>query len=586
MECAAMIGVFKEAKMLEHIIAMGAGREEADLLFTNIQLVNVFSGDIETTNVAVGHGVIVGIGQEYRRARQVYDLAGKYLLPGLIDGHVHLESSLLSPAHYAEAVVPHGTTTVIADPHEIANVAGVVGLMYMLHATEHLPLEVFLMVPSCVPATSIETAGAELGPRAVEATLQHARVLGLAEVMNYPGVIAAETLILEKVIAAQRVRKLIDGHAPGLSGQSLMAYLAAGIGSDHECVSLAEAREKLRRGMLIMLREGSASKNLTALAPLVTPGTSRRCLLVSDDRDGWDLVHDGHMDALLRQAVTLGIEPLLAVQMATLNPAEYFGLRRHGAVAPGRVADLVVVDSLHDFVVNMVFKRGRLVAEQGHLVAPLVEEVPADLLRTVHLPPLSRDSLKIPAQRGKVRAIDVHPGEILTRQLVVQAMRRDGCVVADPARDLLKLVVVERHGRTGNIGLALVAGFGLRAGALASSVAHDSHNLIAVGVDDDDLLCALQEVGRLGGGLAVCAEGHVLSSLALPIAGLMTDAPLTQMTSDFDDIHRQAKMLGCTLPRPFMTLSFLALPVIPELRLTDRGLVDVAHACLVPLYAS
>ncbi len=572
--------------MLQHVIAMGAGREAADLLFTNARLVNVFSADIETTQVAVGHGVIVGIGPEYRQARQVYDLAGKYLLPGLIDGHVHLESSLVSPARYAEAVVPHGTTTVVADPHEIANVAGAVGLMYMLNATKHLPLEVFFMVPSCVPATTLETAGAELDPGLVEAALQHERVLGLAEVMNYPGVVAGERQVLEKILAARRARKLIDGHAPGLSGQALMAYLSAGIGSDHECTTPAEAHEKLGRGMRVMLREGSASKNLEALAPLVTPLTARRCLLVSDDRDVWDLTREGHMDGLLRKAVAIGVDPRLAVQMVTLNPAEHFGLRQYGAIAPGAVADLVVVNNLHDFLVESVFKRGRLVAEEGHLVAPLAEELPADLLHTVHLPALSLETLKIPAQSREVRAIGVIPGQILTRQHIVEATIREGCVVADPTRDLLKLVVVERHRGTGNIGLGLVTGFGLRAGALASSVAHDSHNLIAVGVDDGDLLCALSEVSRLGGGLAVCAGRRLLASLALPIAGLMTHAPLAQVTEAFQALHQSVQTLGCALARPFMALSFLALPVIPELRLTDRGLVDVERACFVPLHAA
>jgi adenine deaminase len=571
--------------MLQSIIAMAAGRVAADLLLTNARVVNVFTGDVELTHVAVGHGVIVGLGRDYRRARRVYDLAGRYVLPGLIDGHVHLESSLLSPARYAEAVVPRGTTTVIADPHEIANVAGIAGLQYMLRATERLPLEVYFMAPSCVPATGLETAGAELGVGLVATLLQHERVLGLAEVMNYPGVVAGEPQVLEKIQAAQRLRKLVDGHAPGLGGPALMAYLSAGIGSDHECTTAAEAAEKLRRGMRVMLREGSASKNLAALLPAVTPLTARRCLLVSDDRDAWDLQHDGHLDALLRQAVALGVDPLLAVQMATLNPAEYFGLRQHGAIAPGYAADLVVVGDLRRFAAEMVFKRGVLVAEGGRLVAPPTDEAPADLGQTVRLPTLSHDALRIPARRGKVRAIAVVPGQLVTRRRLVTPARRNGYVVADPARDVLKLVVVERHRGTGNIGLGLVTGFGLQAGALASSVAHDSHNLIAVGVDDADILGALRAVERLGGGLAACRDGRVLASLALPIAGLMTPAPLAEVTAALAALHRHAQALGCALARPFMALSFLALPVIPELRLSDRGLVDVPRGRLVPLFA-
>jgi adenine deaminase len=401
--------------------------------------------------------------------------------------------------------------------------------------------------------------------------------------MNYPGVIGAERQVLEKVLAARQAGKLIDGHAPGLGGQALMAYLSAGIGSDHECTTVVEAREKLNRGMWIMLREGFASKNLEALCPVVTQPTARRCLLVSDDRDAWDLTHEGHMDALLRKTVALGVDPLLAVQMATLNPAAYFGPRPYGAIAQGAVADLVVVNDLHDFTVEQVFKRGTLVAEQGHLVTPLVEEVPVEFLHTVHLPPLSRETLTMPATSSNVRVIGVVPGQILTRQHILQAAVRDGRIVADPSRDLLKLVVVERHRGTGNVGLGLVTGFGLRAGAMATSVAHDSHNLIAVGVDDSDLLCALQEIGRMQGGMAVCQGGRVLSSMALPIAGLMTAAPLSQVLSEVEALHRNAQALGTSLARPCMALSFLALPVIPELRLTDRDLVDVNRSCFVSL---
>ncbi len=565
-------------------IEMAQLRREADTLLAGVKILNLFTGEVATTNVALGGGRIVGIGSQYRRAQEVFDLSGRYLLPGLIEGHIHIESSLLTPEGFAEAVVPRGTTAVVADPHEIANVLGLEGVRYMLRASRDLPLDCYFMASSCVPATGLETAGASLGRAAIAALLEDERVLGLAEVMDYPGVIQGKREILEKIILARSQGKLINGHAPGLTGEGLMAYLDAGIGSDHESITLEEAQEKLRLGMRLMIREGSQARNLAALLPLVTPVTGRRCLLVSDDKEPHELVADGHLDSLLRRAVSLGLSPHLAVQMVTLNVAEAFGLRERGAVAPGYLADLVVVDSLREFTPLLVFKGGRLVAEEGKLIREIPRMREPGVLDTVRIPRLSTENLRIPAGRARlVRVIGLVQGQIVTRRLVLEATIGNGEVHADPARDILKLVVVERHGRNGNIGLGLVQGFGLRKGALASSVSHDSHNLIAVGVEDQDLLTALEHVAAIGGGLTVVSGGAVRASLSLPVAGLMTEEKPGQVAAAMEHLLLNARDIGCTAPNPFAALSFLALPVIPEIRLTDRGLVDVGRGEFVSL---
>ncbi|MFQ5989525.1 MAG: adenine deaminase [Candidatus Methylomirabilales bacterium] len=557
-------------------IEMAGLRREADTLLTGVKLLNVFTGEVTTTNVALGGGRIVGIGSQYRRAQEVFDLYGKYVLPGLIEGHIHIESSLLTPEGFAEAVVPRGTTAVIADPHEIANVLGLDGVRYMLRASQDLPLDCYFMASSCVPATELETAGASLGLEAIGALLEEDRVLGLAEVMDYPGVIHGRRDILEKIALARSRGKVVNGHAPHLTGEGLMAYLGAGIGSDHESTTLEEAQEKLRLGMRVMIREGSQARNLAELLPLVTPVTGRRCLLVSDDKEPHELVAHGHLDALLRRAVSMGLSPHLAVQLVTLNVAEAFGLRDRGALAPGYLADLVVVDNLREFIPLLVFKGGRLVAEEGKLLREIPRRRERGILDTVRIPPLSTENLRIPVRGTRfVRVIGLVPGQITTRRLVLEALVADGEVCADPARDILKLVVVERHGRNGNIGLGLVQGFGLRQGALASSVAHDSHNLIAVGVEERDLLTALEHVAAIGGGLAVAARGEILASLSLPVAGLMSEEKPGDVAAAMEHLLLNARDLGCIAPNPFAALSFLALPVIPEIRLTDRGLVNV-----------
>ncbi len=563
-------------------IEMGGLRREADTLLEGMKILNLFTGEVMTTNVALGGGQIVGVGPQYRSARKIFDLAGKYLLPGFIDGHIHIESSLLTPEGFAEAVGPRGTTAVVADPHEIANVLGVEGVRYMLRASQHVPLDCYFMAPSCVPATTLETSGASLDPAAIAALLDDERVLGLAEVMDYPGVVQGRQEILEKIVLARSRGKLVDGHAPSLTGEALTAYVNAGILSDHESTTLEEAQEKLRLGMRIMIREGSQARNLAALLPLVTPLTARRCMLVSDDKESHELIRDGHLDALLQTAVALGLAPHLAVQMVTLNVAEAFALKDRGAVAPGFRADLVVVDNLRDFTPLLVFKDGRLIAEEGKLLGEIPRLRDESVQGTVSIPHLSGESLRIVSGRARhVRVIRLVPGQIITRQSVVEAPVKSGEVYADSSQDILKLVVVERHGRNGNIGLGLVQGFGLRQGALASSVAHDSHNLIAVGVHDRDLLIALEHVAAIEGGLAVAAGGVIRASLALPIAGLMSEEKPREVAASMEHLLLNARDLGCTACNPFAALSFLALPVIPEIRLTDRGLVDVGKGDFV-----
>lgn len=558
--------------ILSDLIAVAKGEKEPDLLLRKARIVNTFTAEIEKGNVAIAQGYVAGIG-DYASGKEVIDLGGRYLAPGLIDGHVHIESSFLHPAEYARAVVPRGTLALITDLHEIANVTGLEGLRYMIQATRRLPLDFFFMAPSCVPATSLETAGASLSPQEVRRALRLPQVLGLGEMMNFPGVLGANPEVLQKIQAAGG--KVMDGHAPSLRGQALNAYIAAGIQSDHESTELEEGREKLRRGLHLMIREGSSEKNLETLLPLVTDQTYSRCLLVVDDRSAADILKDGDLDAVVRKAVRLGLDPGRALQLATINPARYFGLRGLGAIAPGYLANLIVFDDLKRLKVEQVFYRGRLVAQEGQaLFAPRLQKSEA-MPHTVRVKPFSKAVLALPHHPGPFPVIQVIPGQILTKRVDVEPATQDGYIVADVERDLLKLVVVERHRATGNLGRGLVRGFGLKRGALASSLAHDSHNIVAVGVSDDDLYQAIQEVIRLQGGLVAVAGGKVLASLALPVAGLLSMKPLPQVVAKLEKLESAASQLGSTLPAPFAALSFVALPVIPELRLTDRGLVDV-----------
>ncbi len=553
------------------LLAVARGDAPADLLFRNGRVLNVFTGEVEEAEVAVWQGQVAGIGPGYRAAR-VVDLAGRFLLPGFIDAHVHVESSLATPPEFARAVVPRGTTTVVADPHEIANVHGLEGIRYMLDASDGLPLTVFVMAPSCVPATPMGTAGAELDSAALATLLGHPRVLGLAEVMNFPGVIQGDPGVLAK-LAAFRGR-VVDGHAPGVTGRPLCAYVAGGPGSDHECTTPGEAVEKLRRGLFLFLREATNARNLRDLLPALTPENRRRVALCTDDRQPPDLLDQGGVDAMVRTLLESGIPPVDAVRMATLNPAEYFRLGDRGAIAPGRRADLLVVGNLEELAIEEVYAGGELVARQGKPLPWVLPPPPAP-------PPASMRvrwqevSLRIPAREGRVRVIRAIPDQIVTGSEETVPRLKEGEVVADPGRDLLKMAVLERHTGSGRVGLGLVAGVGLREGAIAGTVAHDHHNLVAIGVDDASILAAARRVAELGGGLVAARGGKVLAELALPVGGLMSTAPIEAVREGLDAVVDAAKALGSPLHDPFMAMSFLALEVIPSLKLTDRGLVDV-----------
>jgi adenine deaminase len=557
---------------LARLVKVARGELPADLILANARVVNVFNGEIEAVNVAVYGDRIAGVG-DYRQGKDVLDLDGRYLAPGLINGHTHLESSMLDVAQYARAVVPRGTLAVVTDLHEIANVCGLEGMRYVLDCARRLPLDLFLQVPSCVPATDLETSGASLDAAAIRRVLRWRGVTGLGEVMNFPGVLAGDAGVLSKIALAHG--KIVDGHAPGVTGQDLNAYIAAGIRSDHESVSLEEAREKLKQGMYVMIREGSSEKNLEALLPLVTDKTYKRCLFVVDDRSCVDLLQDGDIDAVVRRSIDLGLDPVRAIQLATVNPAEYFRLDGLGAVAPGYMANLIALGDMAEFRADMVFYRGRLVAKEGKPLFPVYRPRRRRLRQTVNIKPFDIGVLRLAPSGEAMLVIEVVPGQIVTRKVRERVRVVDGAVAADIERDILKLVVVERHRATGNIGLGLVRGFGLKQGALASSVAHDAHNVIAVGTNDTDIFTAIKEIERIEGGLAVANGGRVLDSLPIPVAGLLSDEPLETVVDRLGKLERLAGDLGTGLVSPFSTLSFLALPVIPELRLTDRGLVDV-----------
>lgn len=553
----------------QRIIAVAAGREKADLVLKNAKYLNVFSNEFLCGDIAVSNGLIAGVGK-YDGKTEI-DVSGKLVLPGFIDAHIHLESSMVTPAEFAKAVVAHGTTTVITDPHEITNVMGIDGVEYMIQASQNLPIDVHFMMPSCVPATEIDESGAELDCKDIDLYFDNKKVLGLAEMMNYVGVINGDKNVLSKIVTSQAHHKKIDGHAPELSGNDLNAYIAAGVYSDHECSTFENALEKLRKGQFIMIREGTAAHNLKALMPLLTQQYYSRCMFATDDKHPSDLLYGGHIDYIVKQALKNGADPIVALKTATHHAARYFLLNNKGAIASGYLADIVVVDNLEDFNVETVFKRGKLVfdGEVKDFSAPTVDEKLAKkCFDTFHLDSVTPSSFKVD---GKLGLIGLVGGELLTRNLGTADK-------IDVENDILKIACIERHKGTNHIGVGYVKGYSLKSGAVATSVAHDSHNIISVGCNDGDIAVAVNAIKDSKGGIAVVENGKIKALLELPIAGLMSDEPLTTVNKKLENAKSSAYELGADKSiDPFMTLSFLSLPVIPSLRITTKGVFDAEN---------
>jgi adenine deaminase len=559
---------------MKRLLAVARGDEPADLVLRGGRVLSAFTREWLDADVAIVDGAIAGIGSY--DAADVVDVSGRHVVPGFIDAHVHIESSKLMVDEFARLVLPFGTTAVVADPHEIANVLGTDGVHWLADACDGLPLDVYFMAPSCVPASSFESPRRALTTGDLEGLLRRSRVLGVAEMMNFPGVVAGD----ESELAKARLARHVDGHAPGLLGRRLNAYAAAGIASDHEAANVEEGRERLRAGMWLLIREASAARNLHALVPLALEYGPARIAFCTDDREPEHIAEDGHINSLVRDAVAAGVPPEDALVMASLNPAVYHGLDRRGAIAPGYHADLLVLPDLESFVPELVLKRGRAVDETPSIPVP-------DWVRhTVRIRALEPGAFRISRPGGPARVIGLVPGQIVTESLVEEPTVRDGEAVADPARDLAKIAVLERHLGTGRIGLGFVRGFGLERGAFAASIAHDAHNLIVVGVDDASMEQAVRRLVDIGGGIVVVDGGVVAAELPLPVAGLLSDRPLAEVLAASEALNRSAEALGVRFPHPFQVLAFLALSVIPSLKITDRGLVDVDRFELVPLAAS
>jgi adenine deaminase len=563
---------------LQHKLSIARGEQPAELLFKNARLVNVLSGEIHPAHVAVEDGRIIGCG-EYE-AKTVIDLEGHCLAPSFIDGHFHVESTLLTIPEFVRAVAPRGTGTMVIDPHEYANVLGLDGIRYVLESSKNLPVDFFVMLPSCVPATALETAGARLTADDLRLMIDYERIAGIGELMNYPGVYLGLESELDKIEAGKG--KAIDGHAPGLRGKSLNAYALAGVRSDHESTEMDEAIDKLRSGMHLLLREGSTERNLATLVPLVTPANAANCSFATDDKLPGDLLTEGHIDHCVRKAIQLGMPPITAFQMATINTARHYRLRNFGAIAPRYWADFVVFEDLNEPRIERTYKRGRLIAENGKYLAqnPPAASRPRSTMNLRY----SSDDLVLHHTGGsQLNVIEIIPQQIVTRRVIAPATVKDGQIVADVGRDILKLVVVERHRATGNVGLGFVRGFKLKRGALGSTVAHDAHNVVVVGTNDADILAAIKALERMQGGLVAVTEGQVRAELPLPIAGLVSDQSLEIVVQKVAELNHAAKELGCELDAPFMTLSFLSLSPIPELKLTDQGLIDAVNLRLTSL---
>ncbi|MCA0453314.1 MAG: adenine deaminase [Chloroflexi bacterium] len=561
-------------------LAAARGDAPADVALRNAMLVNVWSGEIYATDIIVHEGRIIALGSGYTAKTEI-DIGGRYVCPGFIDAHVHIESSLCTPPEFARAVVPHGVTSVVTDPHEIANVLGIQGIEFMLERAKDGPLNVFVNAPSCVPATEMETSGARLEADDLAPLLNNSWVTGLAEVMNYPGVIYGDEGMLDKLDRFQS--RVIDGHCPAITGKPLNAYVTAGIGSEHECTTVEEAREKLRLGLTIFIREGTTTRNLRPLLPLITPQNHTRICFCTDDRQPNSLMDEGSIDFMVRTAIAAGIDPVMAIRMGTLNTAQYFRLYDYGVIAPGKWADMVVFSNLNNLQAEMVFRRGEVVAENGAMVTPKIEPRPFKLPASVNLSVENLD-LSIPASESSIRVIGGLGDQVVTNHLIQKAKIVDGKAVSDTERDILKMLVLERHHATGHIGKGFINGFGLKRGALAGTVAHDHHNLVVIGVDDTSIRTAIQAIIEMGGGLVATEGETVLGTLPLPVAGLMTEIPLEQVRREYDEMIAHAQHLGSEMPDPFMAMSFMALEVIPKLKLTDIGLVDVEQFKVVDLF--
>ena len=563
-----------------------AARKEipVDLVLKNGNVINLFTGEIDRKEIAVLDGIIIGVGADYHGKEEIV-LKDKWVVPGFIDGHIHIESSMLPPSLLAPELLCHGTTAIVSDPHEIANVMGLEGIRFMLEDSRSIPFDIFFTAPSCVPATPLETSGATLRANDLKELIDEPQIIGLAEMMNFPGVLMGDQDVLEKLILFRE--KTVDGHCPTLMGHNLQACIAAGIGSDHETISMEEGLEKVRKGMMLMIREGTSAKNLKDLLPLVTYRNAGRFCFVSDDLHPEDIEKRGHLDYVIKTAVGMGLDPVMAIQLVTLSPARYFGLKGRGAIAPGYRSDLVILDDLVTFKISSVYKDGLLVVDHGKLLNFPVKKSSARLMehKPLNIAKLKLDNFRIPHMGTKARVIEIIPGQLLTHTLYEEVKSEGGFVVSDIQSDILKICVVERHHASGNVGLGLVKGFGLKQGAIASSVAHDSHNIIAVGVNDKEIMRAVEEVSCMGGGLAVVLNDKVISGVPLEIAGIMSAQPLKTLVKQLNRVKEAARQSGCDLEEPFMNLSFLALPVIPELKLTDMGLVDVNRFEIVPIFA-
>lgn len=557
--------------MQEHTIKVARGLEPADLVIKNANIVNVLSEEIHKADIAIADGIIAGIGSDYNGKREI-DVNGAYISPSFIDGHVHIESSMLLPSEFAKMVVPAGTTTVVIDPHEISNVLGLHGISFMHEAVQGLPMDVYTMLPSCVPATPFETSGFDLNSYDLSLLIDKPWVLGIAEMMNYPGVLNLDKNVMAKLELAKTHNKQIDGHAPCLSGKDLCAYISSGVRSDHECTTPEEAQEKLRLGMYLMIREGTAAKDLEALLPLLIKTNTRKCLFVTDDRHPEDL--KSHINSMVKKAVEYGIDPIKAIQMASLNTAEYFNIKNLGAIAPGYKADFLVFPDLKEFKPELVFKNGELVANNGHLVSDIKEHDIPNVRGSVNVKWIKYDDFKLEAKSNTVKAIQVIPKQLLTKKIDSKINIVDGYAESNLENDTLKICVIERHRAGGNIGKGFVKGFNLKSGAIASTVAHDSHNMIVIGTNDNDMYTAAVALIKSHGGKIVVENGEILAHLPLPVAGLISDKDADYVIEKGNELNNAARKIGCTLDDAFMAMGFLSLPVIPEIKITDKGVFD------------